>query len=144
MRIKTLLTSALFEKLDNSRKNIYFCFINYAKAFDRVDHNTLKNSSRDGNTRPPYLLLRNLYAAQEARVRTRHGMMDWFQTGKGVCQACILSPCLFNFCSEYIMENIGLNKTQAGIKITRRNINNIIILFFILKFMYRNRMFLKV
>ena len=69
--------------------------------------------------------LRNLYSGQEAAVRNRHGTMDWFQIGKGVCQACILSPCLFNFCSEYIMENIGLNKAQAGIKITRRNINNV-------------------
>ena len=70
-------------------------------------------------------LLRNLYAGQEATVRTRHGAMDWFQIGKGVCQGCILSLCLFNFCTGYIMENVGLNEAQAGIKITGRNINNL-------------------
>ena len=70
-------------------------------------------------------LLRNLYAAQEATVRTRHGTIDWFQIGKGVCQGCILSPCLFNFCAEYIMRNAGLEEAQAGIKIARRNINNL-------------------
>ena len=85
----------------------------------------MKNSSREGNTRLPYLLLRHLYAAQEATVRTRHGAMDWFQIGKGVRQGCILSLCLSNFCSEYIMKNVGLNEAQAGIKITGRNINNL-------------------
>ena len=70
-------------------------------------------------------LLRNLYAGQEATVRTRHGTTDWFQIGKGVCQACILSPCLFNFYAEYIMQNPGLDKAQAGVKIARRNINNL-------------------
>ena len=71
-------------------------------------------------------LLRNLYAGQEATVRTGHGTTDWFQIGKGVCQGCILSPCLFNLYAEYIMRNFGLEETQAGIKIARRNNNNLI------------------
>ena len=83
------------------------------------------NSERDGNTRPPDLLLRNLYSGQEAMVRTGHGITDWFQIAKGVCQGCVLSPCLFNLYAEYIMRNAGLEKAQAGIKIARRNINNI-------------------
>ena len=105
------------------QKNIYFCFIDYAKAFDCVDHNKLENSERDGNTRPPDL--RNLYASQEATVRTGHGTTDWFQIGKGVRQGCILSLCLFNFYPEYIMRNTGLEEAQAGIKIAGRNINNL-------------------
>ena len=84
----------------------------------------MDNSERDGNTRPPDLPLRNLYAGQEATVRTAHGT-DWFQIGKEVCQGCILSPCLFNFYAEYIMRNAGLEETQAGIKIAGRNINNL-------------------
>ena len=83
----------------------------------------MENSS-DGNTRPPDLLLRNLYAGQEATVRTRHGTTDWFQIGKGVRQGCILSPFLFNLYADNIMENAGLAEAQAGIKIARRNINN--------------------
>ena len=85
----------------------------------------MENSSRDGNTRPLTCLLRNLYVGQEATVRTGHGTTDWFQIGKGVCQACILSPCLFNFYAEYIMRNAGLEEAQAGIKIAGRNINNL-------------------
>ena len=85
----------------------------------------MENSERDGNTRPPYLTLRNLYAGQETTVRTGHGTIDWFQIGKGVHQGCILSPCLFNFYAEYIMRNTGLEEAQAGIKIARRNINNL-------------------
>ena len=85
----------------------------------------MENSSRDGNTRPPDLLLRNLYAGQEATARTGHGTTDWFHIGKGVRQGCILSPCLFNLYAEYIMKNAGLEETQAGIKIARRNINNL-------------------
>ena len=85
----------------------------------------MENSERDGNTKPPYLLLRNLYAGQEAIVRIRHGTMEWFQIGKGVRQGCILSPCLFNFYAEYIMRNAGLEEAQAGIKTARRNINNL-------------------
>ena len=85
----------------------------------------MENSERDGNTRPPDLLLRNLYAGQEATVRTGHGTTDWFQIGKGVHPGCKLSPCLFNFYAEYIMRNAGLEETQAGIKIAGRNINNL-------------------
>ena len=85
----------------------------------------MENSSRDGNTRPPDLLLRNLYAGQEATFRTGHGITDWFQIGKGICQSCILSPCLFNFCAEYIMRKGGLEEAQAGIKIAGRNIYNL-------------------
>ena len=113
------------EKAREFQKNIYFSFIDYAKAFDCVDHNKLENSSRHGNTRP-LDLLRNLYAGQEATVRTGHGTTDWFSMGKGVCQGCIPSPCLFNFYAEYIMRNAGLEETQAGIKIARRDINNLI------------------
>ena len=85
----------------------------------------MENSEKDGNTRPPDLLLRNLYAGQEATVRTGHGTTDWFQIGKGVHQGGILSPCLFNLYAEYIMRNAGLEEAQAGIKIARRNINNL-------------------
>ena len=85
----------------------------------------MENSERDGNTRPPNLFLRNLYAGQEATVRTGHGTTDWFQIGKGVRQGCILSACLFNLYAEYIMRNAGLKETQAGIKIAGRNINNL-------------------
>ena len=85
----------------------------------------MENSERDGNTRPPDLLLRNLYAGQEATVRTGHGTTDWFQIGKGVRQVCILSPCLFNLHAKYIVRNAGLEETQTGIKIAGRNINNL-------------------
>ena len=85
----------------------------------------MENSKRDGNTRPPDLPLENLYAGQEATLRTGHGTKDWFQIGKGVCQGCILSPCLLNLYAEYIMRNAGLEEAQAGIKIAGRNINNI-------------------
>ena len=107
------------------QKSIYFCFIDYAKAFDCVDHNKLWKILKEMGI-PDYLtcLLRNLYAAQEATVRTGHGTTDWFQIEKGVCQGCILSPCLFNFYAEYIMRNAGLGEAQAGIKIAGRNINN--------------------
>ena len=85
---------------------------------------TVESSQRDGNTRPPACLLRNLYAGQEATVRTGHGTTDWFQIGKGVSQGCVLSPCLFNLYAEYIMRNAGLEEAQAAIKIARRNTNN--------------------
>ena len=84
---------------------------------------TAKNSSRNENTRPSDL--RNLYASQEATDRTGHGTTDWFQNGKGVCQGCILSPCLFNLYAEYIMQNVELDEAQAGIKIPGRNISNL-------------------
>ena len=115
----------IIEKTREFQKNIYFCFIDYAKAFDCVDHNKLWEILK-GMGIPDYLicLLRNLYAGQEATVRTGHGATDWFQIGKGVCQGCVLSPCLFNFYAEYIMWNAGLDVAQAGIKIAGRNINN--------------------
>ena len=108
------------------QKNIYFCFIDYAKAFDCVDHNELWKILQEVGI-PDHLtcLLRNLYASQEAAVGTRLGTMDWFQIGKGVLHSCILSPCLFNFYAEYIMRNAGLEETQTGIKIAGRNINNL-------------------
>ena len=99
------------------QKNIYFCFIDYAKAFDCVDHNKLwKILNEMGISDHPTCLLGNLYAGQEATVRTERGTTDWFQIGKGVRQGCIWSPCLFNFYAEYIMRNAGLKEAQAGIK----------------------------
>ena len=114
------------EKATEFHKNIYFCFIDYAKAFDCVDHNKLWKILKEMGI-PDHLtcLLRNLYAGQEATVRTGHVPTDWFQIGKGVHQGCILSLCLFNFYTEYIMRNAGLEKAQAGIKIARRNVNNL-------------------
>ena len=108
------------------QKNIYFCFIDYSKAFDYVDHNKLWKILKEMGI-PDHLtcLLRNLYAGQEATVRTGHGTTDWFQIGKGVCQGCILSSCLFNLYAEYVMRNAGLDDAQAGIKIAGRNINNL-------------------
>ena len=107
-------------------QNIYFCFIDYAKAFDSVDHNKLWKMLKEMGI-PDHLtcLPRNLYAGQEAIVRIRHGTTDWFQIGKGVCQGCILSPCLFNLYAEYIKQNARLDEAQAGIKIAGRNINNL-------------------
>ena len=103
---------------------MYFCFTDYAKAFDCVDHNKLWKILQEVGI-PGHLtcLLRNLYAGQETTVRTRHGTTDWFQIGKGVHQGCILSLCLFYFYAEYIMRNAGLDEAQARIKIARRNIN---------------------
>ena len=116
----------IIEKAREFQENIYFCFIDCAKAFDCVDHNKLWKILKEMGI-PDHLtcLLRNLYAGQKATVRTGHGQTDWFQIGKGVCQGCILSPCLFNLYAEYIMRNAGLEETQAGIKIARRNINNL-------------------
>ena len=114
------------EKAREFPKNIYFCVIDYAKAFDCVDHNKLWKILKEIGI-PDHLtcLLKNLYAGQEATVRTGHGTRDGFQIGKRVCQGCILSPCLFNFYAEYIMRNAGQEETQAGIKIAGRNINNL-------------------
>ena len=108
------------------QKNIYFCFIDYAKAFDCVDHNQLWKILKEMGI-PDHLiwLLRNLYAGQEETVRTGHGTTDWFQIGRGVPQGCILSPCLFNLYAEYIIRNAELEEAQAGIKIARRNLNNL-------------------
>ena len=99
--------------------------MDYAKAFDCVDHNKLWKVLKEmGILDHLTCLLRNLYAGQEATLRTGHGTTNWYQIGKGVCQGCILSPCLFNFHAEYIMRNAGLNEAQARIKIAGRNINN--------------------
>ena len=116
----------IIEKAREFQKNIYFCFIDSAKAFDSVDHNKLWKILKEMGV-PDHLtcLLGNLYAGQEATVRTGHGTTDCFQIGKGVCQGCILSPCLFHLYAEYIMRNAGLNEAQAGIKIVGRNINNL-------------------
>ena len=114
------------EKAREFQKNIYFCFTDYAKAFDCVDHKKLWKILQEMGI-PDHLtcLMRNLYAGQEATVRTGHGTTDWFQIGKGVRQGCILSPCLFNLYAEYIKRNAGLDEAQAEIKIAWRNINNL-------------------
>ena len=114
------------EKAREFQKNIYFCFIDYAEVFDCVDHNKLWKILKEMGI-PDHLtcLLRNLYAGQEATVRIGRGTTDCFPIGKGVCQGCILSPCLFNLYAEYSMRNAGLEEAQAGIKISRRNINNL-------------------
>jgi len=114
------------KKQQNSRKDIYFSFIDYAKSFDCVDHNKLwKILIKLGIPDHLTCLLRNLYAGEEATVRTGHGTTDWFQIGKGVCQGCILSPCLFSLYQKYIMGNAGMEEAQAGIKTVVRNINNL-------------------
>ena len=118
-------TCWIIEKAREFQKNIYYCFIDYTKAFDYVDHNKLWKILKeieisDHLTR----LLRNLFTGQKATVRTGHGTMDWFLNGEGVRQGCILSPCLFNLHGEHIMRNDGLDEAQAGIKMARRNINN--------------------
>ena len=116
----------IIKKEREFQKNIYFCFIDYAKAFDCVDHNKLWKILKEmGILDPLTCLLRNQYAGQEATVRTGHGTTNSFQIGKGVHQGCILSPCLFNLYAEYIMRNAGLEEAQAGIKIAGRNINNL-------------------
>ena len=116
----------IIKKARESQKSIYFCFIDYAKAFDCVDHNQLCKILKEIWI-PDDLtcLMRNLYAGQEATVRTGHGTADWFQIGKGVRQGCILSPCLFNLYAEYIMQSARLDEAQAGIKVARRNITNL-------------------
>ena len=103
----------VIEKAREFQKNIYFCFINYAKAFDCVDHNKLWNILKEMET-PDQLtcLLRSLYVGQEATVRMGHGTTDWFKLGKWICQGCVLSPCLFNFYAEYIMQNVGWMKQK--------------------------------
>ena len=114
------------KKQESSRRNIYFCFIDYSKAFDCVDHNNLWKILKEVGI--PYhltCLLRNLYAGQKATVGSGHGTIDSFQIEKGVHQGCILSPCLFNFYVEYIMWNARLDEAQAGIKIAVRNTNNL-------------------
>ena len=124
--IKLPTSAGLWKKKREFQKNVYFCFIDYAKAFDCVDHNQLWKILKEMGI-PDHLtcLLRNLYAGQEATVRTGHGTTDWFQIGKGVRRGCILSPCLFKLYAEYILRNPGLEEAQAGIKIAQRNINNL-------------------
>ena len=116
----------LIKKARHFQKNIYFCFINYAKDLDCVDHNKLWKILKEMGI-PDHLtcLLRNLYAGQKATVRTGHGTTDWFQIGKGVHQGCVWSPYLFNLYAEYIMRNAGLEEAQAGIKIAGRKISNL-------------------
>ena len=118
-------SAASWKKAREFQENIYFCFIDYAKAFDCVDHNKLQKIQKE-IVIPEHLtcLLRNLYAGQEATVRTGNGTTDWLQIGKGVSQGCILSPCSSNLYAEYIMRNAGLDEAHAAIKIAWRNINN--------------------
>ena len=124
IKLPTLAGSS--KKQESSRKTSIYCFIDYTKAFDCVDCNKLWKILKNMGI-PDHLtcLLINLYVGQEVTVRTEHGTADWFQIGKGVCQGCILSPCLFNLYAEYIMRNAGLEEAQAGIKIARRNIYNL-------------------
>ena len=120
-----LPTSAgLLKKQENSRKTFISALLTMPKPLCGSQE-TVENSERDGNTRPPNLPLEKPICSQEATVRTGHGTTDWFQKGKGVRQGCILSPCLFNLYAEYIMRNAGLEETQAGIKIAGRNLNNL-------------------
>ena len=121
--IKLSTFAGSLKKQESSRKTSISALLTMPKPLT-VWITTVENSSKDENTRPPDCLLRNLYAGQEATVRTGHGTTDWFQIGKGVRQGCILSPCLFNLYAEYIMRNAGLEKAQARIKIAGRNINN--------------------
>ena len=116
----------IIEKAREFQKNIYFCFIDYVKAFDCMDHNKLWKILKEMGI-PDHLtcILRNLYAGQEATVRTGHGTTDQFEIRKGVCQGCILSSCLFNLYAEYIMRNAGLEEAQTGIKTAGKNINNL-------------------
>ena len=124
--IKLSTSAGSWKKQESSKKNIYFCLIDYAKAFDCVDHNKLWKILKEMGI-PDHLtcLLRNLYAGQETTVRTGHGTKDWLQIGKGVCQGCIFSPGLFNLYAEYIMRNTELEEAQTGIKIAGRNTNNL-------------------
>ena len=124
--IKLPTSAGSWKKHTSSRKNIYFCFINYAKSFVCVADNKLWKILKEmGIPDHKICLLKNLYAGQEVTFRTGHGPTDWFQIGKGAHQGCTLSPCLFNLHAEYIMRNVGLEEAQAGIKIAGRNINNL-------------------
>ena len=115
-----------WEKARQFQKNIYFCFIDYAKAFDCVDPNKLwKILKKMGIPDHLTCLLRNLDAGQEAIIRNEHGTTDWFKIGKGAHQGCILSLCIFNLYAKYIMQNAKMDEAQAGIKIAERNINNL-------------------
>ena len=121
-----LPTSVGSSKILEFQKSMYFYFIDHAKIFDYVAHNKLWKILKEmGMSNYLTCLLRNLYAGQEATVRTGHGTTDWLQIGKGVCQGCILSPGLFNLYAEYIMRNARLDEAQAGIQIAERNLNNL-------------------
>ena len=124
--IKLPTFAGSWKKEESSRKTSISALLTMPKAFDCVDHNKLWKILKEMGI-PDHLtyFLRNLYAGQEATVRTGHGTTDWFQIGKGVCQGCMLSPCLFNFYAGYIMRNTGLEETQAGIKIVGRNISHL-------------------
>ena len=124
--MKLPTSAGSWKKAREFQNSIYFCFIDYAKAFDYVDHNQLWKILKEVGI-PDHLtcLLRTVYAGEEATVRTGHGTTDWFQVGKGVSQGCILSSCLFNLYAEYIIRNARLEETQAGIRIAGRNINNL-------------------
>ena len=124
--IKLPTSAGSLKKQESSIKTSTSVFIDCAKAFDCVDHNTQWKILKEMGI-PDYLtcLLRNLYAGQEATIRTGLGTTDWFQIGKGVHQGCILSPCLFNLYAEYIMRNARMDEAQVGIKIARRKINNL-------------------
>ena len=126
LEIKLPTSAGIIEKAREFQKNIYFCFIDYAKAFDCVNHHKPWKILKEMGM-PDHLtcLSRNLYAGQETTVGIEHGTTDWFQIGKGVRQGCILSPCLLNLYAEYIMRNAGLEEALAGIKVVRRNINNL-------------------
>ena len=124
--VKSSASTGSSKKARELQKNMYFCFIDYAKAFHFVDHNKLCKILKEMRM-PDHLtcLLRNLYTGQEAIVGTGHGTTDWFQIGKRVCQGCILSPCLFNLYAEYLMQSAELDEAQTGIKIAGRNINDL-------------------
>ena len=121
IKLPTSVRSSKKQGSSKKKKNIYLCFIDYAKAFDCVDHSKLENSSRDENTRPPDLPSEKSVCRSRATVGTRHGTTDWLQFGKGIRQGCILSPCLFNLYVQCIMKNAGLGEAQAGIRIAGRN-----------------------
>ena len=113
----------MVEKARKFQKNIYFYFIDYANAFDCVDHNKLWKILRENSS--PYLPPEKPVCRSRSNSKTRHGTMNWFKIGKGLCQGCILSPCLFNLYAEYSTQNVRLDETQAGIKTARRNINSL-------------------
>ena len=124
--IKLPISAGSWKKQESSRKTSTSVLFDYNKAFDSVEHHKLWKILKEMGISDHFIcLLRNLYAGQEATVRTRHGKTDWFQIRKGVLQGCMLSPCLFNFYAEYIMRNAELEVAQAGIKISGRNINNL-------------------
>ena len=125
-RVQIANICCITEKSRECQKISYFRFIYYSKAFNCVDHNKLWKILKEMRVPDHFTcLLRNLHVGQEATVRTGHGTINWFQIGKGVCHGCMLSPCLFNLYAEYIMRNAGMDELQAGIKIARKNINNL-------------------